>query len=164
MITTRIINDAQEIAALLPHCKTLARNAGGNLPFHQIEVPLLWWKHFNSLNGADFAGKRGRNFLGLQSWVEAFHLVVAEKESEICGLAPLVSTAVKISAHDPNVRILSFAGDSVLIAYQSVTSQICAKKAKTFDYEAVACAKVGITYSSRSFNAMTATWRPDWLK
>lgn len=120
MITTRIINDAQEIAALLPECKTLARNAGGNLLFHQIEVPLLWWKHFNSLDGADFASRRGRNFFGLQSWVEAFHLVVAEKENEICGLVPLVSTAVKISAHDPNVRVLSFAGDSVLIAYQDM--------------------------------------------
>lgn len=119
MITTRIINDVQEIAALLPQCKSLAREAGG-LPFHQIEVPLLWWKHFNSLDGTDFAGKRGRNFLGLQSWVEAFHLVIAEKENEICGLVPLVSTAVKISAHDPNVRILSFAGDSVLLAYQDI--------------------------------------------
>ena len=119
MITTRIINDDQEIAALLPECKTLARNAGG-LPFHQIDVPLLWWKHFNSLDGADFASKRNRNFFGLQSWVEAFHLVIAEKENEICGLVPLVSTAVKISAHDPNVRILSFAGDSVLIAYQDM--------------------------------------------
>lgn len=129
MITTRIINDAQEIAALLPECKTLARNAGGNLLFQQIEVPLLWWRHFNSLDGADFASKRGRNFFGLQSWVETFHLVVAEKENEICGLVPLVSTAVKISAHDPNVRILSFAGDSVLIAYQDFLTRVESREA-----------------------------------
>jgi hypothetical protein len=118
MIKTRVVHHAQEIQALLPHCNELMRRANGCLPFHRLEVPLLWWKHFGGNASLDFGQRRGRNFLGAQSWVKELHLLVAEEEGALCGVVPLVSTLVKMAGMKEKIRVLSFAGDSVLIAYQ----------------------------------------------
>lgn len=120
MIQTRLITNPKDIDELLPKCNALASQSGSWLAFNQIVVPLLWWKHFGGDKTLDFGQRRGRNFFGVQSWVEEFHLVVAEDGQSICGVAPLVSTLVKIAGEEHKKRILSFAGDSVLIAYQDL--------------------------------------------
>jgi hypothetical protein len=118
MIKTRVVDHEQEIQAFLPQSNELMRRANGGLPFHRLEVPLLWWKHFGGDASLDFGQRRGRNFLGVQSWVEELHLLIAEKDGALCGVVPLVSTLVKMAGVEKKIRILSFAGDSVLIAYQ----------------------------------------------
>lgn len=120
MIKTRVVHDPEEMAALIPACNTLAGLAESALPFHQISVPLLWWKHFGGEANLDFGQRRGRNFWGVQSWVEEFHLLVAEEGEMLYGVAPLVSILAKISRKEEAIRLLSFAGDSVLIAYQDI--------------------------------------------
>ncbi len=120
MIQIKVIRNIDEVNARLPQCHELAQRVGSTLPFHQLEMPLLWWKHFGGDKSIDFGQLRGRNFWGLQSWIEEFCLLIAEDEDGICGVVPLVSIVAKMGRNSPNVRLLTFAGDSVLIAYQDL--------------------------------------------
>lgn len=118
MFRVEVIDDCQEIEALLPKCKEFATKVKSNLPFHQITLPRLWWKHFRSQNGQDFASKRGRNFLGQRSWVDDFILIVAKKDTEIIGMVPMVKMRIAAKGQSEDIKILSFCGDSVLIFFQ----------------------------------------------
>lgn len=120
MIETKFIDNFSEINALLPEWRELARRSGSELPFHQMELPLEWWRHFGSHTGQDFGRMRGRNFWGNQSWIEKFGLLIATAEAQIVGLAPLVTIRIQISGLAEPVRMLALAGDSVLMAYQDL--------------------------------------------
>ncbi len=96
----------------------LSDNAGCTLPFHCPEVPVTWWKHFNSANGEPFAQRRGRNFLGARCWLENFQYIVAREGEEICGAVPTASYSVRLPNGQDNVRMLTFAADYVLAPYQ----------------------------------------------
>ena len=119
MIKTRIITDRREIEQIIPQCIELARKAGACLPFNYMHLPLLWWDHFNSCDGTIFVKKRGTNFLGAQSWLQRFYLLITEDDNEVVvGAVPLVSYSVKAPGQSSKLRILSFAGDYQLIPYQ----------------------------------------------
>lgn len=121
MITTRILTDLDEINSLLPACQALALRSGCFLPFQQLTLPWLWWKHFNTTAEIDFGHKRGRNFLGARTWVEKFYLVIAESGGRLQGFVPMVVSRVKLRSQQPALRLLSFSADSVLAFYQDFT-------------------------------------------
>ena len=118
MLKTRIITDRKEIDQILPQCIKLARDTGAVLPFQYIHLPLLWWDHFNSKDGTLFTKKRGTNFLGAQSRLEKFYLLITENDEGIYGAVPFVSYSVKIPKKKQDLRILTFAGDYQLMSYQ----------------------------------------------
>lgn len=121
MITTRILTDFDEIKSFFPACKALALRSGCFLPFQQLTLPWLWWKHFNTTAEIDFGHKRGRNFFGARSWVEKFYLVIAENEGRLQAFAPMVVSRVKLRSQQQPLRLLSFSADSVLAFYQDFT-------------------------------------------
>ena len=118
MLKTRILTDRNEIDEVMPRCIELARKTAAVLPFHYMHLPFLWWDNFHSSNGSFFGEKRGKNFLGAQSRLDAIHLFISEENGEICGATPFVTFCVKIRGRQENLRILSFAGDYVAIPYQ----------------------------------------------
>lgn len=121
MITTRILTDLDQINSLLPACQALALRSGCFLPFQQLTLPWLWWKHFNTTAEIDFGHKRGRNFLGARTWVEKFYLVIAESGGRLQGFVPMVVSRVKLRSQQSALRLLSFSADSVLAFYQDFT-------------------------------------------
>jgi len=118
MLKTHIITDRKEIEKIIPQCIELSRKADACLPFNYMHIPLLWWDHFNSNDGTAFWKKRGRNFLGTQSSLEKIYLLVTEDNNTIIGFAPFVTYNIKMPGSGSDLRILSFAGDYVLIPYQ----------------------------------------------
>ena len=92
--------------------------AGSRLAFHRPELPTTWWKHFNSCGGEPFSRRRGRNFLGAQSWLTDFHYVVAREGDEILGAVPVASYSLRLPDRQSRFRMLALAGDSVLAPYQ----------------------------------------------
>jgi len=117
MVATKILNKIHEIEPLVSECNDLATGSECFLSFNLIEQSLIWWKHFRQHDELAFGQLRGRNFYGVQSSVNEFHLVIAEENGNICGVVPLVSMTVKLGGGEGTVRILSFASDSVLCAY-----------------------------------------------
>ena len=106
MLNSRIISDRQEIDSLLPRCLDLAKKSRCIFPYQYMYLPLYWWDHFNSLDGVPFGKKRGRNFLGVQGWLESLYFVIAEDGQDLCGAVPLVSWSVRIPDSAKKMRIL----------------------------------------------------------
>ncbi len=118
MIKSRILTDRNEIERVMPACVDLAVESGAVLPFNYMYFPFLWWDHFNNLDNTLFYEKRGENFLGRQSSLGTFFLVIAEDNGKIVGATPLGEFSVKASSGTNNLRALSFAGDHQLMPYQ----------------------------------------------
>jgi hypothetical protein len=117
-IQIRIYSDAGAIEALAKEAGELVERARSGLPFHQLAMPLTWWKHFQAAGGEEFGARRGRNFLGVKSWLEALRFVAAFDGNRMLGLLPLVLFRCKVRGAPGDVRVLTFCGDSVLMAYQ----------------------------------------------
>jgi hypothetical protein len=62
--------------------------------------------------------RRGRNFLGAQSWLNDFYYIIAWGGDEICGAVPLASFSIRLPNDLNRLKILTFAGDYVLAPYQ----------------------------------------------
>lgn len=122
MIHVRVCTDRSEIDRMAPECARLAEHAGCALPFQYLHMPLLWWDHFSSADGADFNRKRGTNFLGSQSWLNRIALFLAIEDSHLIGAAPFVSYFVKIPGEHKHRRVFTFPGDFQLISYQDFMS------------------------------------------
>lgn len=118
MIKSRILTDRNEIERVIPACVDLAAESGAVLPFNYMYFPFLWWDHFNNLDNTPFSETRGENFLGLQSSLRTFFLIIAEDNGKIVGATPLGEFSVKVSGCIRNLRALSFAGDHQLMPYQ----------------------------------------------
>jgi hypothetical protein len=95
-----------------------ARKAGSVLPFHRPEIPLTWWTNFQSQNGEPFSGKRGRNFLGANSWLDDFYFLVIEEGNCVNAAIPLAGYSLRIPTMKEHIKMLAFACDSVIIPYQ----------------------------------------------
>ncbi|NOX79811.1 MAG: GNAT family N-acetyltransferase [Deltaproteobacteria bacterium] len=118
MIKSRILKDRDEIERVMPACVELAVESGAVLPFNYMYFPFLWWDHFNNLDNTLFSEKRGENFLGVQSSLGTFFLIIAEDNGKIVGATPLGEFSVKVARATNNLRALSFAGDHQLMPYQ----------------------------------------------
>jgi hypothetical protein len=119
MAAIRILEDEEAIRALVPEAARLAEAAGTDLAFHHLPIPLLWWQHFRSMDGSDFAARRGRTFLGTKSVLEKLVVAVAE-EGGLRALAPLAIQRVHLKGNRPPVRLLTFCADSVILFYQDM--------------------------------------------
>jgi len=122
MIHVRVCTERSEIDGMVPECARLAEHAGCTLPFQYLHMPLLWWDHFSSADGADFHRKRGTNFLGSQSWLNWIALFLVIEDSHIIGAAPFVSYDVKTPGEQKHRRVFTFPGDFQLISYQDFLS------------------------------------------
>ncbi|GBE13309.1 hypothetical protein BMS3Abin13_01609 [bacterium BMS3Abin13] len=118
MIKSRILTDRNEIEKVMPACIDLAVESGAVLPFNYMHFPFLWWDHFNNIDNTLFSEKRGENFLGVQSSLRTFFLIIAEDNGKIVGAAPLGEFSVKVAGCINHLRVLSFAGDHQLMPYQ----------------------------------------------
>lgn len=109
----------RDVTKHAPHQLTVfSDDAGSSLLFHRPEMPITWWKSFNSGDGEPFAKKRGRNFLGTQSWLNDLYYIMIEDEDGLCGSVPVVSYAVRVPNEQDLTRMISFAGDYVLAPFQ----------------------------------------------
>jgi len=120
MLKTQILQNLQQIEAIIPRCRILAQQAQSYIPFHQFEVWLTWWENFHSLSPFDFGERRGRNFIGSQSTVKDLIMISAENNDHLVGVLPLVLVEAKIAGEKTPRKILTFPGDSVLIPYQDI--------------------------------------------
>ncbi len=118
MLAVRISSDPAEIRAMVPEADRILKGQASALPFNCLEVPLIWWKHFENNDGSDFGEKRGRNFWGVSSQVLGLHLLSATDGTEVCGLLPLMTIRVKVKGRPEPLLMLSFPADSALVAYQ----------------------------------------------
>ncbi len=118
MITTQLLTESNDIAAVLPECVKLAEKENAPLPFQYMYMPLTWWETFHSDPGEMFWQKRGKNFLGVQSRLEHFFLLTAHRDKKLCGVVPLVQYALKIQASQDELHIITLAGDYVLHPFQ----------------------------------------------
>ena len=117
-----ILTQIELIQQNIPRCIALAQKAGADLPFNFLYLPVLWWRHFNNQDHSVFWQKRGKNFLGNQSILEQMFLLLVEKDDVLCAAAPFVLYRVKTSGNEQGeLRVLSYAGDAVLVPYQDVT-------------------------------------------
>ena len=114
------LNSFHEIEALIGKSNVFADRIGNDLPFNRIQLPLLWFKYFSSKNGLDFGTSRGRNFLGLKSWLLQPCFIIAEKNEELVGIAPFFKSRVLLKGSKDTISILSLCPDSGLIFYQDL--------------------------------------------
>ena len=126
MITTELFTEQEDIKRIVPECIQLARAENAALPFQYMYMPLTWWEMFHSAQNALFWQKRGKNFLGVQSRLEKFFLLIARDSAELCGVVPLVQYALKIPGTQDELPIISLAGDYVLHPFQDFL--ICHKE------------------------------------
>jgi hypothetical protein len=120
MITTELLTEKESIERIIPECIRLAEAEKAPLPFQYMHMPLLWWETFRDTQNALFWQKRGKNFLGMQSRLERFFVLVAMNEGAIRGAMPLVQYAVKIPAEHEELHIVTLAGDYVLHPFQDI--------------------------------------------
>ena len=113
-----LISNINEIESFINKSNQIADSFKSDLPFHRLQMSLLWWKHFKCNNGDLFGKKRSKNFFGFQSRLNTFYLIVVKDGDNVCGFAPVASFSVKTQGRKNNIRLISFAGDSVLIPYQ----------------------------------------------
>lgn len=118
MITTELLTEQNDITALLPKCVKLAEKENATLPFQYMHMPFAWWETFHADQGELFWQERGKNFLGVQSRLEHFYLLIARNGKELCGVVPLVQYALKIQASQDEIHIVTLAGDYVLHPFQ----------------------------------------------
>ena len=118
MITTELLTEQDEINHITPKCIQLAKAENAYLPFQYMHMPTTWWETFRSEPDTLFWQKRGKNFLGRQSRLEKFFILIARDGSSLCGAVPLVQYALKISEGQDALHILSLPGDYVLHPFQ----------------------------------------------
>jgi len=118
-MNVRVLTEPESIREQVLCCVELARRVGADLPFNFLYPSMHWWDHFNSRDGTAFWKKRGKNFFGMQSTLEQLFLFIVEEDGVPCAVAPFVSYRVRI-AGERQPRILSYAGDQVLIPYQDI--------------------------------------------
>ncbi len=119
MITSELLTKQVDINRIIPECIDLARAGEAYLPFQYMHMPLAWWDSFNN-NGPDFlfGQKRGKNFLGVKSRLEKFFVLIARDGDSLCGVVPLVRYALKAPKSHNELRIITFAGDFLLLPFQ----------------------------------------------
>lgn len=115
---TKIISNFNEILQIIPECEDLAYKVKTDIPFHRMQMPLHWWRHYNNADGSLFGHKRGTNFLGLQSKLNEFYLLIVEDNNALCGVVPLVSYTLRLSDKETDYRMLAFAGDYITATCQ----------------------------------------------
>lgn len=119
MITSELLIAQDDIKAVVSECLQFAKNEQASLPFQYMHMPLAWWETFQpDQDGELFWQKRGKNFLGVQSRLEKFYLLIARTGKELSGVAPLVQYALKVPASQDEVHIVTLAGDYVLHPFQ----------------------------------------------
>lgn len=117
-----ILTQIESIKQSIPRCIALAKKAGADLAFNYFHLPVLWWCHFNGLDSSAFWQKRGKNFLGTRSTLDQIFLLLVEKDGVLCAAAPFVLYRVRAAGEEQrDLRVLCYAGDSVLVPYQDVT-------------------------------------------
>lgn len=118
MITTELLTEQDEINRIIPECIQLAKAENASLPFQYMYMPIIWWETFHTAQDAMFWQKRGKNFLGVQSRLEKFFVLIARDGPELCGVVPLVQYALKIPVGQDELHIITLAGDYVLHPFQ----------------------------------------------
>ncbi len=119
MITSELFTKQVDINRIIPECIDLARAGEAYLPFQYMHMPLAWWDSFNN-NGTGFlfGQKRGANFLGVQSRLEEFFLLIGRDGGSLCGAVPLASYTLKMPNGQGELGIITFAGDFLLLPFQ----------------------------------------------
>jgi len=118
MVHSKLINNIQSLDAYQETVKTLCAKSNADMPFNYLELPFIWWKNFSSSEDSDFGIRRGRNFWGRKSWVKDFKLLLTFEEKSVIGITPFTEIHATMSGRSNTVKMLTFTGDSVLIAYQ----------------------------------------------
>lgn len=118
MITTELLTEQDDINSIIQECIQLAEAEKVSLPFQYMHMPLIWWETFHSTQDALFWKNRGKNFLGVQSRLEKFFVLIARDDAGLCGVVPLVQYALKIPADQDELHIITLAGDYVLHPFQ----------------------------------------------
>ncbi len=118
LITSQLLTEKDDINKVIPECVNLAKAWGAYLPFQYMHMPLVWWDTFNNADDSLFWQKRGKNFLGTQSRLEKFFLLIARDVDSLCGAIPLIEYALKTPSSRDEIRIIAFAGDYVLLPFQ----------------------------------------------
>ena len=118
MITTELFIEEHQINYIIPECINLAKSVHAALPFQYMHMPLAWWNTFRCNQQELFYQKRGKNFLGIQSRLEKFFLIIAKDEGELCGFVPLTLLLVKTQAVQNEIKIITLSGDYVLHSVQ----------------------------------------------
>ena len=118
MINTKLITEQNEIGRIVLECIHLAKAENASLPFQYMHMPISWWETFHSEQNAPFWQKRGKNFLGSQSRLEKFFILIARDGLGLCGAVPLVQFVLKMPAGQSNLNIITLAGDYVLHPFQ----------------------------------------------
>ncbi len=117
MIITKLLTEQKDINHIIPECILLAQSEKASLPFQYMHMPIAWYQIFHS--GEDlFWKKRGKNFLGIQSRLKSFILLIARNGKKLCGVVPLVQYSLKIPHSQNELHIITLAGDYVLHPFQ----------------------------------------------
>jgi hypothetical protein len=85
-----------------------------------MHLPMLWWTHFNNVDGTLFSKKRGKNFFGVQSKLTNLYLLTLKDNDHIHGAVPLASYTIKLPNKQDDYQLLSFAGDYVTAINQDL--------------------------------------------
>ena len=117
MITTQLLTEQKDINQIIPECIQLAQTEKAPLPFQYMHMPTQWYETFYSDQDL-FWKKRGKNFLGIQSQLKNFILLIAKNEKKLCGVLPLAQYTLKISHSQNELLITTLAGDYVLHPFQ----------------------------------------------
>jgi len=118
MITTELLTDHNAIKKVVPECNELAETENAALPFQYIHMPIAWWETFSSAPDELFWKKRGKNFLGVQSRLVKFFLLLVRQGTKLCGVVPLVEYALKVPGSQNEMQLITLAGDYVLHPFQ----------------------------------------------
>ena len=118
MITSELLTKQVDINRIIPECIDLAKASEASLPFQYMHMPLAWWDSFHNGTDSLFGKKRGQNFLGAQSRLEEFFLLIARDGDSLCGAIPLVRHTLKTPKSQGGLCIITFAGDYILLPFQ----------------------------------------------
>lgn len=118
MITTELLTDRDDINQIVPASLALAEKSGASLPFQFMHMPLIWWETFQHAQNTLFGQKRGKSFLGVQCRLEKLSVLIAREGETLCGVVPLTTYAVKVTAEQGELHIMTLVGDYVLHPFQ----------------------------------------------
>ena len=117
MIRTEIVTEKSNIDSIRHEWLALATQEKAPLPFQYMHMPLVYWDTFHD-NDEPFWKKRGKNFLGLQTSLKKFYLLIARNNDRLCGVLPLIQLSVKVRGKRHNLKIIAICGDYVLHPFQ----------------------------------------------
>lgn len=117
MLISRCISDRMEMVGILTNLREMAQHSRCGIGFQYMDLPLMWFDHFNSLDGMTYEKRRGRYFLGAQSRLVKLHLLTVECQGRMVGAVPLASMESRIPGGSRPYQILTFPGDPVLVPY-----------------------------------------------